>query len=269
MVNPSEVGFERLLYSGIGFMLLITGAFMSFLLAYQRRMLKQQLRLQQVETKYQQQLLVAAIEAQEGERERIGQDLHDSLGSSLATAKLLVSRLEHLPTAENPTSLLALLGEIMGTMVYDVRSISHSMYPAILNRFGLADAIQHLVDTCNEVGELPVSLQMSYFQSLDLAQELALYRICQELITNSLKHAEGATVLLVRLHQDGSQLVLVVEDNGCGFAPDATGRNLSDGVGLRSLDARVRMLRGKLRNLGEAGQGTHTVIEIPLYDTPH
>lgn len=264
MASPSEVSFGQLLYSGIAFMLLAGGALLSFLIAYQRRVLQQQLQLQQVETQYQLQLLTATVEAQEGERERIGQDLHDSLGSALATAKLLVNRLSTGPVIESQKSSLTLLEQAMSSMVQDVRTISHNLYPAILARFGLAEAIYNLVDTCNEAGKLPVELTIHYDQSLDLAQELALYRICQELLTNALKHAEGATFLLIELLQTDSHLTLTVQDDGCGFTSPLTRHPIGPGAGLRSIAARVQLLRGELHYPQKMERGSCTVIKIPI-----
>lgn len=265
MATPSEVSFSELLYGGIAFMLLAGGALLSFVVAYQRRVLQQQLLLQQVETQYQQRLLAATVEAQEGERERIGQDLHDGFGSALATAKLLVSRLSSGPVAASQQPSLALLAETMATMVQDVRSISHNLYPAMLARFGLAEAIQNMVDTCNETGQLPVELEMQYFQTLDLAQELALYRICQELLANALKHAKGATLLLMQLHQTTAHLILTVQDDGCGFAAAQASSPTGPGAGLRSIAARVQLLRGELSYPPPGKQGSCTVIKIPFH----
>lgn len=264
MASPSEVSFGQLLYSGIAFMLLASGALLSFLIAYQRRVLQQQLQLQQVETQYQLQLLTATVEAQEGERERIGQDLHDSLGSALATAKLLVNRLSNGPVIESQKSSLTLLEQAMSTMVQDVRTISHNLYPAILARFGLAEAIHNLVDTCNETEKLPIELTIHYNQSLDLAQELALYRICQELLTNALKHAEGATLLLIELQQTDSHLTLTVQDDGCGFDSPLTRHPIGPGAGLRSIAARVQLLRGELHYPRNKERGSCTIIKIPI-----
>jgi signal transduction histidine kinase len=255
------------LYTSIAFMLLAGGALLSFFIAYQRRVLQQQLQLQQVETQHQRQLLAATVEAQEAERERIGQDLHDSLGSALATAKLLVSRLRNGPASESQRSSLALLEEAMGTMVQDVRSISHNMYPAMLARFGLVDALHNLVDTCNEAGQLPVELTIQYFQGLDLAQELALYRICQELLTNALKHAKNATTLLIQLQQTDSHLTLTVQDDGCGFVSPLLSPPAGPGNGLRSIATRVQLLRGELCYPRPAQRGSCTRIEIPLCHT--
>jgi len=96
-----------------------------------------------------------------------------------------------------------------------------------------------------------------------LAQELALYRICQELIHNALKHATGATELLVRLHQTSQQLVLTVQDNGCGF-PVGTAAPKVTGAGLRSIEVRVQMLRARLHRHSAPGEGTCMMVELDM-----
>ena len=102
--------------------------------------------------------------------------------------------------------------------------------------------------------------ESGYSQSLALAQGLALYRICQELLPTALKHASGATQLRVVLEQQGPQLVLVVEDDGCGFEPVALGAAPS--VGLRSIGVRVQLRQARLHRRAAPGRGTHTRIEL-------
>ena len=131
----------------------------------------------------------------------------------------------------------------------------------MLARYGLANAVQHLVDVHNETGTLPITLQLDYQRPLGLAQELALYRISQELIHNTIKHATNATKLLVRLQQQGEGLTLAVEDDGCGF-PDAATMPLVSGAGLRSIEVRVQMLNARLIRQSAPGQGTRMVVEL-------
>jgi signal transduction histidine kinase len=241
-------------------MVLAAACLLLFLFTYQKRLLLQQLRLRTAEAAHQQELLAAIIEAQEGERERIGQDLHDGIGSTIATAKLLINRLRSQPRPDNSGELLALVEELMTAAVHDARSISHSLYPAVLARFGLAEAIQHLVDVCNETGALAIELELDYTKPLALARELALYRICQELIHNALKHAKGATCLQVRLLQRGPQLTLEVVDDGCGFPAAST--LAGAGAGLRNIDVRVQMLGARLEQQSVPGQGSHFLIHL-------
>ena len=269
MDSPPELAFGQLLIGGISFMLLSAIALVVFVVTYQKRLLQQQLRLRAAEAEYQQQLLAAVIDAQERERERIGRDLHDGIGSTLATAKLLVGRLGSTPAPAEAASLTGRVKEILGNAVHDVRGLSHSLYPAVLDRFGLAEALQHLADVSTDTGALPVELDIDYPQSLPLSQELALYRICQELIHNAQKHARGATQLTMRLHQAGPRLSLAVTDNGCGFdvASLAQTRPASGGAGLRSIEVRVRMLHARFNQQSAPGQGTRTLIELDTSPT--
>jgi two-component system NarL family sensor kinase len=199
------------------------------------------------------------IEAQETERKRIGQDLHDSIGSTVSTAKMLVSRLRDIPAPPNADELLPLVEELLVSAVHDVRSISRNLYPILLGRFGLAEALRNLILVSNETSKMLVTLELHYPQPLALPQELALYRICQELITNSLRHAHGATLLAVSLRQEGSQLTLLVTDDDCGFAPTT-----HPGIGLRSIALRVQLLQAHLQQDSTPSQGTRTEVTLPL-----
>ena len=266
MAAPPEVSFGYMLFGGISFMLLAATTLIAFLVAYQKRLLRQQVQQQVAEVAHQQQLLEAVVEAQERERERIGRDLHDGIGSTLASAKLLVNRLkaEHGAgdKAGDKAGALPLLQEIMGSVGQEVRSISHSLYPVVLARFGLAEAIQHLVDVYQETGTLAIVLALDYPRSLSLAQELALYRICQELLHNAVKHARGASQLTIQLQQRGTRLTLVVEDDGCGFAANPDEPALTEGVGLRSIAVRAQMLHARLEQSSVPGHGTRTFVEL-------
>ncbi|MCC3158254.1 sensor histidine kinase [Hymenobacter sp. 15J16-1T3B] len=259
MAAPEEVTFSWLLLSAVVLMLLLGAGLVGFLVVYQKRLLRQQKHLRATEVAYQQQLLAATIEAQEHERERIGRDLHDGIGSTIATAKLLVHRLEQMAPVEH-TELFAMVTDILSTAVQDTRRISHNLYPAVLTHFGLAEALRHLAKVSDEAGPLRVQLTLDYAGLLPVQQELALYRICQELVNNAMKHARGASLLTVSLQPQGSTLTLTVADDGCGFDRATLP---SGGAGLRSIDARVRMLGARLLSQSAPQQGTRISIEIP------
>ena len=259
MPAPPEVAFKDLLLLCIAFMVMAAGVLIYFFIFYQKRLLQQQFQLRATEALHQQQMLAAMIEAQETERKRIGQDLHDSIGSTVSTAKMLVSRLSDVPAPPNAHELLPLVEELLMSAVHDVRSISRNLYPVLLTRFGLGEALRNLVLVSNETSKMLVTLDVHYPQPLALPQELALYRICQELIANSLRHALGATQLSVGLRQQEQRLTLVVADDGCGFASTAV-----TGVGLRSITLRVQLLQARLQQDSAPGQGTRTEVTLPL-----
>ncbi|WP_201980586.1 sensor histidine kinase [Hymenobacter rubidus] len=266
MDAPTEVSFGQLLLAAIGLMLLIGGAVVVLLVTYQKRLLQQQLHLRAAEAGHQEQLLLAVIEAQEVERERIGRDLHDDVGSTVAMARMLVDRLGGTIGGDDAATLLDLAREVLGTAVDEIRSVSHSLYPALLARAGLLKALEYLAEVTRRSGSLAVVLDLHYPHPLGLAQELALYRICQELVHNTIKHARGASQLRIELHQSGPRLSLTVTDNGCGFSPGPAAANgvpaVHAGVGLRSIGVRVDMLRARLEQQSAPNQGTRTRIEL-------
>lgn len=264
MATPAELEFGQLLLVAVAIMLLVAAGLVGFVVIYQKRLLQQQLNLRQVDAAHQQALLAAIIAAQEAERERVGRDLHDDVASSIAMAKMLVDRLAATPAPPDAAALLGLAREVLGTAAEEVRAVSHDLYPAVLTRVGLLEALEYLANLCRRTGTLTVALDTYYPHPLPPAQELALYRICQELTHNVLKHAQGATHLVIRFRQHGPLLVLAVEDDGCGFVMPAPGSaaGAKAGLGLRSIGVRVEMLRARLVQHAAPGQGTHIHIEL-------
>ena len=264
MVAPAEVTFAPLLLGSIGLMVLVAGGFVWFVVSYQQRLYRQQLALRATEAAHQQALLAAVIEAQEAERARIGRDLHDDVASSVAMAQMLVERLAVPDVGDDSGALFAVAREVLAAAVADVRSTSHQLYPASLARVGLVKALERLADLSRHYENLQVHFDTHYPHPLPAAAELALYRICQELVHNALKHAHGANLLRIGLHQQNTKLILTVEDDGCGFVPDLPGAvgPAGAGVGLRSIGARVQLLGAQLEQHSAPGQGTRTRIAL-------
>ena len=252
-----------LVLGGTGVLLLLGSALVAFFLIYQRRLIGQQLTLQTLQNAYQKELLTAAIAAEERERERIGSDLHDGLGSSLSAVKLLLTQLERPATPTKTGEVVALIGNLLADSLQDIRHISQNLHPAVLARFGLAEALYHLGQQSTPA--LPQGLHVVV--DLDLAltydQELALYRIVQELVANALKHAQ-ATRVKVQLQQEPHCLALVVADDGVGFDSAHPPQRQPGGLGLKSLAARVSLLDATLHVDSAPGQGTHVRVEMPL-----
>lgn len=251
------------LFGGIGVLLLLGGALVAFFLIYQRRLISQQLALQTLQNAYQKELLTAAIAAEERERKRIGSDLHDGLGSSLSAARLLLTQLEHPAGTAKAGEVVSLIASLLADSLQDIRHISQNLHPVVLARFGLAEALYGLGQQGTPA--LPQGLHVEVELELVLAydQELALYRIVQELVANALKHAQ-ATRVTVQLQQEPRCLALVVADDGVGFDPALVLQRQPSGLGLKSLAARVSMLDAALHVNSAPGQGTRVHVNVPL-----
>ena len=256
-----EVG---LLYGGVVMMLLLALALVAFFLIYQKKLISQQLTMQTILGAYQKEVFVAAIQAEERERERIGNDLHDEIGSSLSAAKVLMIQLEDsTSTTEKEKEVVSLIKGILGNSLQDIRNISQNLHPAVLARFGLNKALYNLGRVCNDAFANGVTVHVELTAALPYSHELALYRIVQELINNALKHAQAARVT-VRLLQEPHHLVLTVADDGCGFDYAHLRENSQVGLGLKSLAARVSLLDATLHLESVPGQGTSVRVEVPI-----
>lgn len=209
--------------------------------------------------------LQGVLEGQEQERKRVAIDLHDRLGGILSMVKLHFSAVEEKLPPDNPEKKKFMTAsELLDLAAGEVRNISHNLLSGVLAKFGLLPALKDLTDRINESGEIKLNLiQYNVENALNGEQELQVYRIVQELISNILKHSEAneATIQLIR-NNDEKKVNLIVEDDGKGFDPSAP--SLSGGIGLSNLKARVGKLNGQFHIDSGKGAGTSISIDIPI-----
>ena len=211
----------------------------------------------------QQALLNAILDAQEEERRRISESLHNGVGQILYATKLHLERVDLflLPGHEAQVSeALETTGKLLAEAIRETRRVSHELVPVLLHDFGLEAAIN---DFCKRFADLALRLTCrvtGLAGRLDPHLEVALYRIGQELILNVVKHAGAEQASLLLESRDG-QLVLEVSDNGRGFRGNQAA---TKGRGLRTIRDRVKLLNGTLDITGDAGKGVRVAICLPL-----
>lgn len=206
--------------------------------------------------------------AQEAERRRIARDLHDELSQGFAVLKLNLARIQK----KMPDGLIELKQVCEGSLaqidslVDHIHRISRELSPPVLEDLGLKAAFHYLVRNFVKNFGIGVVLDVSEIDNLFSKDDcIILYRILQEALTNVGKHAEATEVSVTVREQDGG-LLLVVEDNGCGF--DVTEicerRVSSDRLGLTTMRERAQLLGGTLELWSREGEGTHVSMRIPL-----
>lgn len=207
--------------------------------------------------------LQGVLEGQETERKRVAIDLHDRLGGILSMVKLHFSSVEEKIDPDNPSKEKFLTAsELLDLAAGEVRNISHNMMSGVLAKFGLIPALEDLQTRISETGKLKVNLYTSNITgALDGEQELQLYRIVQELMSNILKHSE-ATETNIQLNENEDSVNLIMEDDGVGFNPQKL--DVNAGIGLSNLKARVAKLNGTLHIDSGLGSGTTVSIDIPI-----
>ncbi len=233
-------------------------------LLYNRYRLRQKARYQESLNRHQNELFNAIAAAQDLERKRIAQDIHDSLGSILSAAKLKLSALkESQPTItgeqlEKYQVAMQLLDEASA----ELRNISHNIMPATLSKLGLVAALRNLINNISSHSGMQISFSTHDFtERIDEKTEMSIYRIVLELINNIVKHARALKVT-VQLIRYPDYINLSVEDNGRGF-DYANELNAKKGIGLGNILSRVDYLKGKINVDAAPGRGTTVIIDIP------
>ncbi len=200
----------------------------------------------------------SVLDAQEKERKRIAEELHDKLGSTLSAAKLYFNNLEDMPVNQGGKVVNKGM-ELLDIAVQDVRMISHNMLSGVLSQFGLVAALNDLKETVTGSGKVKMKvLTHGVNQRLDQKSELHVYRIIQELVSNALKHS-GATEIIVQVTQHQKEMTVTVEDNGTGFETTKA----PEGMGLRNVMNRVGLLNANINIDTGRGKGTLVTIDIP------
>jgi signal transduction histidine kinase len=199
------------------------------------------------------------VEAQELERKRLARELHDETGQALTSILLGLKPLEEATSGE-ARQAVAEVRERVVTTLQDVRRLAVELRPSSLDDLGLVPAVDRLARSFGESGvEVDVEAQIGA-ERLPATVETTLYRIVQEALTNVAKHADARRLSVTLLRKAGS-VVVIVEDDGKGFDPGATG---ADGLGLTGMRERLALVGGTLKIEASAGAGTTIAAEVPV-----
>lgn len=202
----------------------------------------------------------AEIDTLENERRRIASDLHDELGPLLSAVKLQINNLEtDLPEDKN---LIEKSSGHIDNIIKKLREISNNLMPNTLLRKGLKKALEELAETCQQTFKIEVRFTCEQELKLSQDKEINIYRIVQEIIHNTVKHAV-ADCLVIRITEENNRLFLVTADNGKGFDFFTKSRENS-GLGLRNLQSRAEVMGGEMACSTSAGKGTMYTFEIPV-----
>ena len=203
------------------------------------------------------------ITAEETERSRIARELHDNINQRIATLSLTLSLVkQHLPKqAGGLCEELTRLQQLTNALANEIRHLSHELHQGALPYLGLASALQ---SHCAEFASLhAISVTFHHDSPADIPPEqaLCLYRIAQEALRNIATHAHARQVDVTLTGTD-EDLELRIQDDGRGF--DMSQTPPEAGLGLFSMEERVRLLRGRLSVESEPGKGTRLQAQLPL-----
>jgi len=207
----------------------------------------------------------AIVDTEERERKRFAMDVHDGLGALLSTLKIYVNLLQK--EDKTPTEKEFLFNEIktnIGEAVIAAKRIANNLMPSTLNDYGLLPALEVFSQSVMRSGAVVIHLSGDRnIQRLGKNTEINIYRICTELINNTLKHA-GAEKIYLELKTGKHKLELNYHDDGMGFDFAEALNNNPESHGLKNLLTRIQFLNGKLLPAKKQGAGAFFRLEIPL-----
>jgi two-component system, NarL family, sensor kinase len=234
----------------------------SRMLARQTEKIQEQ-RIIELEKDHELRVVNSLLQGQEEERGRMARDLHDGLGGLLSGVKFSMHHMKDnlIVTSENMTVFERSL-DLIDTSIAELRRIAHNMMPEGLVSYGLDEALKQYCSSINTNGMLRVTYQsVGLSNRMPDAVEITAYRIIQELLNNTMKHA-AATEAMVQVIRDEGRLNIVVEDNGRGF--DMKSLEEKKGAGWINIRARVDYLKGQLELNSAPGKGTQVNIEFKI-----
>ena len=260
-------------YSALFGVLAVLVATFFIILFYQQRLRSKEIiqnqkeeinvqKIKELETNLELESMRSMIQGQEFERNRIAKDLHDSLGGLLSTIKLHFDAFftrQKLDVAESEKG--ETINKLIDRACSEVRDISNNLQPGALQKLGLVDAVEDLINKYDHPRYPEINFQYYGLEDdVDSNIGLHVFRIIQELINNSIKHAKANDVL-VQITRSTDELIVLVEDDGEGYDP----LTVETGMGTDNVKSRVSFLKGELSVHTEHLHGTSTLIVVPIH----
>ncbi|MBW2937783.1 sensor histidine kinase [Aureisphaera sp. CAU 1614] len=259
-----EIQIVNIILIAIGLLLLMSFAIVLFFYFSRKKIIKTQLEKAELEIEYQKELLQNTIVTQEEERQRIAQDLHDAISSKLNVVSLNANFLtdkDITPTEANKIG--ESIHKVTSTVLENSRRIAHDLLPPTLDKFGLQAAVEELCEEIQETKNFTLEYHIQYQENfISSANELHLFRILQELFSNTIKHS-GATNIQVALNTEENLLSLQYTDNGKGF--NLAEARSAKGLGMSGIENRAILMNATCDIESSQGNG----IKVSITSQPN
>jgi len=251
--------------AGIILGLLLVGFIVTILFLYQQSRHRQEREMAQIKQKYDEEILRSQLEIQENTMRTIAQELHDNIGQMLSVVKLT------LAAETQPTDLIKHSQQVLNKAIGDLSDLTKSMHTDRINDVGLSESIRFELAAIRNTGLIMVNFE-SEGEEFPFAENKAvfIFRIFQELVNNTLKHAQATHVSVHLIFESNGTFVLEMSDDGLGFDVQAKINTHASGkgVGLKSIFNRAHLIGARLDMESEPGAGTRVKITLPATNQP-
>ena len=222
--------------------------------AFIQKILREKSQQYQLELAHQKEVTLQYTSVQESERKRIAELLHDDIGNKLNILSLWINNEDSL----NNKRSREVIKQQIPALIEATRTISHSLYPVNLEKFGLILTLEALISNVNE--SLPIQLIVNHdYQKRPISFEVQIYRIIQEFLSNVIKHAKASN-MLIHIRDTETSLAVILSDNGVGFDNSI----LKKGMGLKNIDTRIKSINAISKWKSKKGNGSRLIIRLPI-----
>lgn len=212
----------------------------------------------------QQKILKSTIIAEETERRRIAQELHDGIGPLLTSIKLFSETLINSDKADLKAMLSNQIVQSLDDAIDQISAISNNLSPHVLQNHGLVSAVDNFCTNIQLSANIDIKTEYNIPKRIAQELEITLYRLIIELLNNTVKHAHASKVF-IRLHKKEEQLHFYYADNGIGFK-EIDNNTVSTGMGLYNIKNRVEAMEGSFSFTSDINKGVKYKILLPIKD---
>ena len=233
--------------------IIIVFAFIAYS-AFVQKILREKSQQYQLELAHQKEVTLQYTSVQESERKRIAELLHDDIGNKLNILSLWINNEDSL----NNKRSREVIKQQIPALIEATRTISHSLYPVNLEKFGLILTLEALISNVNESLHIQLIVNHDY-QKRPISFEVQIYRIIQEFLSNVIKHAKASN-MLIHIRDTETSLAVILSDNGVGFDNSI----LKKGMGLKNIDSRIKSINAFSKWKSKKGNGSRLIIILPI-----
>ncbi|MBS1637180.1 MAG: hypothetical protein JST26_14775 [Bacteroidetes bacterium] len=243
-------------------LLLLVIFIVAFLLFYQRKRFRYQQEKTEMKDVFEREILKTQMEIQEQTFETVSHEIHDNVGQVLSVARIYTNSLrEGLPTADMEYRQKAdQVHELIGKAIQDLRDISKSRNTGYIERAGLLESLRFELDRISRSGQFKTAFTIQEEEPVfDTQQSIILFRICQELLNNAIKHS-GGSFIGITVGSAAAGNYLKIQDNGRGFNMQKPLQ--TSGTGLGNIEKRAHLIGAKVEIENNPGGGTLITIKM-------
>ena len=211
----------------------------------------------EAQTRHKDELAQSVLQAEEAERKKLGEELHDNINQLLGVVKLYIQHA--LVNPKMREELLHKSSSYITQTIEEIRHLSRSLLPPALHEQGLLESLYQLIEDIRQAKDIDFSIEHAGFDEAQVPDNklLVIYRIIQEQLNNALKHSEAKAVVIRLTHFD-HHVQLTIQDNGVGFDPE----QVKPGMGFNNIRNRIEVFNGEMEIQSSPGNGCTLVVKL-------